>query len=127
MIAALMAMSMLVEAPAPEQPDLLAANFFSHFCGPCLVLDIRLEPILPDYADASIEFVRLNQTFGQGRAQSTAATYGISDIYEQTGGSSGFILLIDQSTGEILDTITITHDEAEIRQRLDRALYFSGR
>jgi len=127
MIAAFMAISLLVQEPAPEPPDLLAVNFFSHFCGPCLVLDIRLEPVLPDYTDASIEFVRLNQTFGQGRARDTAAAYGLSDIYEQTGGSSGFILLIDQSTGEILDRLTIAQDATEIRQRLDRALHFAGR
>jgi len=124
MITALLSLGLWVQDAAPN--ELIAANFFSHLCGPCLVLDIRLEPVIDDYADAPIRFVRLDQTFGRNRARRAATEFGISDIYEGAAGASGFVLLINPATGEVVDTITIAHDETEIRQRLDRAIHFAS-
>ena len=125
MIGVLLAAGLFVQTP-PPQADLLAVSFHSHLCGPCLILDIRMDPVEADYAQMPVRFVRLDQTFGQARARRQAEALGLESVYAEAGGPSGFILLVDQSSGDVLDRLTIAQDETEIRQRLARALHFAG-
>ncbi|HCR66478.1 MAG TPA: hypothetical protein DIW38_08195, partial [Oceanicaulis sp.] len=88
---------------SPDEPRLVAALFRSNWCGPCKVLEPRYESVMTHYVDAPLERVRFDSSFGRrGALARRAREEGVSEAYEATAGSTGFVLLIDRDTGDVL-------------------------
>ena len=112
----------------PERPQLIAATFSSAWCTSCKILEPRLEDVAPDFADAPVKFVKLDFTFGQrGAIEEQAAAEGLSDIYPRFKGATGFTLLVDAETGEIVDSLTIKHSRDAMRAAIAQALAQASR
>ena len=106
-----------------DEPRLVAALFRSNWCGPCKVLEPRYESVMTHYVDAPLERVRFDSSFGRrGALARRAREEGVSEAYEATAGSTGFVLLIDRDTGDVLARITMDYADADIRGALDHAL-----
>ncbi|WP_375548690.1 thioredoxin family protein [Oceanicaulis alexandrii] len=106
-----------------DEPRLVAALFRSNWCGPCKVLEPRYEAVMADYAAAPLERVRFDSSFGRrGVLARRAREEGVSQAYEATAGSTGFVLLIDRETGDVLARISMAYSDADIRGALDHAL-----
>jgi len=118
----------LLSGPAPqtgttEEPRLIAATFRSNWCGPCRILEPRFEAVMEDYASAEIENVRFDFSFGRrGRLAELAAEEGISEVYTRSAGSTGYVLLIDRETQDVLAHITVRYAECDIRGAIEHAL-----
>ena len=110
--------------PAPsDEPRLVAALFRSNWCGPCKVLEPRYEAVMDDYAAAPLDRVRFDSSFGRrGALERRARQEGVAAVYEATAGSTGFVLLIDRDTGDVLARITMEYSDADMRGALDHAL-----
>ena len=118
----LLTSSALAQAPSDE-PRLVAALFRSNWCGPCKVLEPRYEAMMADYAEAPLERVRFDSSFGRrGALARRARQEGVSAVYEATAGATGFVLLIDRDTGDVLARISMAYSDADIRGALDHAL-----
>ena len=113
-----------LEAQAQEtEPRLVAATFRSNWCGPCRILEPRFEVVMEDYTDAAIEGVRFDFSFGRrGRLAERAAEEGISEVYARSAGSTGYVLLIDRETQDVLAHITVRYAERDIRGAIEHAL-----
>lgn len=125
----LAALSLILLPPTAEaetradEPRLVAALFRSNWCGPCKVLEPRYEAVMTDYAEAPLERVRFDSSFGRrGALTQRAREEGVSEVYEATAGSTGFVLLIDRETGDVLARISMDFSDADIRGALDHAI-----
>ena len=106
-----------------ENPEIIAATFSSAWCSACKVLEPRLKAVIPDFADEPVKFVRLDFTLGQrGAVAEKAEAEGLAHIYPDYKGATGFTLLVDAETGEIVDSLTIKHSEAAMRAAIAQAV-----
>lgn len=107
-----------------DQP-VVAAMFYSRFCGACLILDPRMDAVEDAYQGRPVTFVTFDQTLSAvtgARLEALAQTHGVERIWEKNKGKTGFALLIDPSTQTVLDVIMVRDDGAAIRAKLDAAL-----
>jgi len=108
-----------------EQP-VIAAMFYSNWCGACQILEPRLEAVRPTFAGHNVDFVTFDFSYAlvRGKAIKTLAEEkGIADIYEKNKGRTGFMLLIDPATETVLDIVTIRDSKEAITAKLQRSLH----
>ncbi|WP_440959399.1 thioredoxin domain-containing protein [Oceanicaulis sp. LC35] len=111
------------QSPTAEDPRLVAALFRSNWCGPCKILEPRYERVMAEYAQAPLEQVRFDSSFGRRSALAERASEeGIRPAYDAVSDATGFVLLIDRDTGDVLARITMAYSEADIAGALDYAL-----
>lgn len=105
------------------EPEIVAATFSSAWCSSCKILKPRLAEILPEFSDQPVKFVELDFTFGQrDEIAEQAASEGLSDVYPRFKGATGFTLLVDRETGEIIDSLTINHSKNAMRAAIAQAV-----
>ena len=125
---ALLAMSLLsgsghAQADPDGEPRLVAALFRSNWCGPCKVLEPRYERVMASYAEAPLERVRFDSSFGRrGALAERASEEGIRSVYDSVNGATGIVLLIDRDTQDVLARITMEYSDADMAGALDYAL-----
>lgn len=110
------------------EPEVIAATFNSAWCAACKIVKPRLMKVIADFAVSPVKFVEYDLTFGAGGAsQEAAAADGLSSVYERFSGATGFTLLVDADTGEILDMLTVNHSGDAMRAAIARALEKAAR
>jgi len=86
-------------------------------------LNPRLAEVIPVFAGKPVKFVSLDFTFGRrGDIERQAAAEGLGDIYPRFEGATGFTLLVDPDTGEILDSLTVNHSKQAMRAAITQSL-----
>ncbi|MEZ5920286.1 MAG: thioredoxin domain-containing protein [Parvularculaceae bacterium] len=123
------ALALATRAPAESaepytgKPEIVAATFSSAWCSSCKILEPRLKKVIPQFAGDPIKFVDLDFTFGDRAAvKETAEEAGISEVYERSKGATGFTMLVDRDTGEVIDILTINYSEKAMKAAISRAL-----
>ena len=105
------------------EPEIVAATFSSAWCSSCKILKPRLAGVIPSFSGEPVKFVELDFTFGQrGEVEEQAVAEGLGDIYPRFKGATGFTLLVDRDTGEIVDMLTIKHSKAAMRAAIAQAV-----
>ena len=111
-----------------REPEIIAATFESAWCSACKILKPRLADVMPDFADKPVKFVSLDFTFGQrGAIEDQARAEGLAEVYPRFKGATGFTLLVDKGTGEIIDSLTINHTKPAMRAAIAQALAVAAR
>ncbi|RKR00055.1 thioredoxin domain-containing protein [Maricaulis maris] len=106
-----------------ERPRLAAVMFRSSWCSACRIIEPRVEDVRADYEDAAIGWVKFDFTLGRRESlRELAEAEGLTDIYSEAAGSTGFMLLIDRETGQVFEMITMDYGRDQIREALDRWL-----
>ena len=105
------------------EPEIIAATFSSAWCSSCKILKPRLADVIPEFTDDPVKFVEFDFTFGQ-RADiaEQAEAEGLEHIYPRFKGATGFTLLVDPDTGEIVDMLTIKHSKGAMRAVIAQAI-----
>jgi thiol-disulfide isomerase/thioredoxin len=112
-----------IEQSATGAPQIIAASFTSAWCASCRILEPRLAEAMPAFKDAAVEFVQFDFTFGEtDELASRAAARGLSRLYDANKGATGFTVLVNAGSGEIVDTLTMNFTVADIKLALNRAL-----
>lgn len=105
------------------EPEIVAATFASAWCSSCKILKPRLAAVIPEFSDIPVSFVELDFTFGeQDYIREIAEREGFEEIYDRFKGATGFTLLIDPETGEIVDTLTMNHSRKALRAAIAQAI-----
>ena len=108
---------------AETDPEVIAATFSAAWCSTCKILEPRLAGVIPRFADQPVKFIKLDFTLGERpEVEALAAREGLSDIYPRFKGASGFTLLVDRDTGEIIDMLTINHNDRAMRAAIAQAI-----
>ncbi len=111
-------------AIADEQP-VVAAMFYSNWCGACQILDPRIEAVKPDFLNRAVDFVKFDFSYAlvRGKAlKELASEKGVPNIYAKNKGRTGFMLLIDPATESVLEIITLRDSKEAIAAKLERSL-----
>lgn len=105
------------------EPEVIAATFESAWCSACKILKPRLAEVIPEFAGQPVKFVSLDFTFGQrDEVERQAAAEGLAEIYPRFKGATGFTLLVDRDTGEIIDSLTIDYDKKAMRTAIAQSI-----
>ncbi len=111
-----------------REPEVIAATFSSAWCSSCKILKPRLAEVMPGFADKPVKFVELDFTFGErGDIEDQARAEGLEKIYPRFKGATGFTLLVDRETGEILDSLTVSYDKNAMRSAIAQAIAIAAR
>jgi thiol-disulfide isomerase/thioredoxin len=127
---AALAVAAAVKGPTPTvaqkaevAPRVVAASFTSAWCSSCRILEPRLAEAMPAFKNAAIEFVEFDFTFGEtAELAARADAHGLTRLYEANKGATGFTVLVDARSGEIIDTLTMNFTVADIKGALKRSL-----
>ena len=110
------------------EPEIVAATFSSAWCSSCKILEPRLAEVIPEFVDRPVKFVELDFTFGEREEiAEQAEAEGLGHIYPQFKGATGFTLLVDADTGEIVDSLTINHSKRAMRAAIAQAVAIASR
>lgn len=110
------------------EPEVVAATFSSAWCSACKVLEPRLAKVIPDFAGKPVKFVELDFTFGQrAEIKELAEREGLGDVYPRFEGATGFTLLVDAETGEIIDMLTVEHSKEAMRTVIAQTIALASR
>ncbi|MDQ8203045.1 thioredoxin domain-containing protein [Pelagicoccus sp. SDUM812003] len=105
-------------------PKLIGAYFYANWCSACKQLEPELQTALEALKTEPFLMITLDVSnkVTQYRSGLLAQAAGIGRVYQETGVKTGFLLLIEAETGEVVDRITKTHGSRDIvsliRQRL---------
>ncbi|MEZ5893455.1 MAG: hypothetical protein R3C58_10005 [Parvularculaceae bacterium] len=114
-------------APFDGEPEIIAATFASAWCPACRVLEPKLAKVIPEFSSEPVSFVEFDFTFGpRDELKQAAEAYRIGEIYERNKGATGFTILVDYDTGEILDTLTMNFSEAAMKAAIARAIVIAA-
>ena len=120
----LMTFLMPIQAQAEMgKPALYAISFHADWCGSCKMIGPQMIKARgkADLDNKDILFVKLDLTDGAKRHQSglMAQALGIGDFYKDNNGKTGFVLLVDAKSGEMVGKITKEHDANAIISTLN--------
>jgi thiol-disulfide isomerase/thioredoxin len=113
------------QAQAPiESTQLLVVKFHADWCGSCVKLDTPLEALQSEFSGKPVDFVRLDLTdeTTQAAAKSRAERLGLSELFTQYGNKTGFALVIDASTGQVVGELRASQDLDAMRNLLSSSL-----
>ena len=98
------------EAAAAEAraPEAMLVVFHADWCGNCKVLGPKVSnEVLPEVTGEPLLMVELDLTDSKSnQAEYMLAALGLSDLWEKYGRKTGFALLVDAETKEVLQTFT---------------------
>ncbi len=111
------------EAAYEGEPEVVAATFASSWCSACKVLKPKLAKVIPGFKNDPVAFIEFDFTFGPRDAlKAEAEKYAIGGLYDRNKGATGFTVLVDADTGEVLDTLTMNFSEDAMRSAISRAI-----
>lgn len=75
-------------------------------------------------ADKSVTFVKFDFTSDEttAAAKAAAAKHGVESVYSDNEKKTGFMLLIDKTSGEVVGKLTPKDDVAACKAAIDKAL-----
>jgi len=113
-----------VHAAEVDGPAVIGALFYSDTCGSCKVLDPKITAARETMADSPVLFVTFDHSNEATKNQAIllADRLGLEEIYASQKKASGFLLLIDAKTGEVIETITKSASAADIEASLAKAI-----
>ena len=106
------------------EPKILGLMFHSDFCGSCKILDPKLQAVKPLFAEENVLFVTFDHTSKETSRQAAllAERLDVGEVYRAQKKASGFLLVLDADSGEVLGKITREHSEADMKMQLSDAL-----
>jgi len=96
-------------AEHPNQvPEIIAVKFHADWCGYCKAMGPIFEELQAKYDQEPVLYIEFDQTREFGRKQSAymANALGLDSMWAENGGKTGFVLLIDATTKEVLQRLS---------------------
>jgi len=96
------------ESPEVAGPKVIAVKFHADWCGYCKAMGDVYEEMQAKFDRQPVLWITLDQTREHDRKQSEylAHAMGMKDIWAEHGGKTGFILLVNAETGQVVEKLT---------------------
>lgn len=112
------------ETATKEGPKVVGLLFYADWCASCKALEPMLKEVKKQVMDQPIYFTRVDMTDDCTKKQSGmfAEWVGLGEIYREYAPKTGFMLLIDAKEKKVLDKLTKTQSEAELKAAIEQAI-----
>ena len=110
------------------EPKVIGALFYADWCAACKTLDPKLKTAQTAYLNKPVLFTRFDVSTlsTQYQANLFAHTMGLEKVFKDVGIKTGFMVLIDRETGEVLGQINRGDKPDKIKDKIDKALAAAG-
>lgn len=87
-----------------DGPEIIAVKFHADWCGYCKAMGPVFEELQAKYDQQPVLFVVFDQTreFNRRQSRYLADAMGLEDVWNEHGGKTGFVLLIDAETNKVI-------------------------
>ena len=98
--------------------------FYADWCHYCQILDTKLDKVRKEFEGTAFKFQRIDMTDDSRLYASfnEAKALGLGRIVRAYGQGTGFMLLVDARTGQVVDQIVARHSESQIKAKIQQAL-----
>ncbi|MEX0661207.1 MAG: thioredoxin domain-containing protein [Balneolaceae bacterium] len=107
-----------------ENPTIISMYMYADWCGACQAIKPKMAEAVREFEGESVLFTRMDMTddFTAHQSKLLASSLGLIELFEENEGKTGFILLVDADTHEILDKITREDETEDIIQKISATL-----
>jgi len=105
-------------------PNVIVLAFHADWCAGCKVLGPKLmNDVLPALKDKPYLFVKLDQTDRNSKqAEYMVASLGLGKLWSEHGGKTGYALVIDAQTKQVVDTLRYTQEPTAMVSSVQNAI-----
>lgn len=111
---------------ADQKPEVLGVLYYADWCGSCKILEPELDAarIDSELDTDAILFVRLDLTDATTsyQAELLANQLDLGGLYTENGGATGYMVLVDAETKEVISRVTTSSDSTEITSIIKGAI-----
>lgn len=109
---------------ADDSPEILGVLMYADWCSKCEVLDPKLQKIEPEFENKGILFTRFDMTddFTTEQSAMLARLLGLNDLFKEHEGRTGYMVLLDAETHEVLKTLKHDKSEEELKGEIESVL-----
>lgn len=99
-----------------DEISIIGVKMDADWCGKCKVMNPKMDNVMPEFIDEDILFVKFNMTddFTVRQAGKLADRMNLSSLFEENKGSTGYMVLVNANTGEVLHTLQSDQSEEEL-------------
>lgn len=110
-----------------EEIEVLTVYMYADWCSACQNIKPKMEKAMREFEDDPILFTKMDMTddFTSHQSKLLATRIGVLDIFDKNEGKTGFVLLVDANTNEIIDKITTDDDEEGIIKKINASLVYN--
>lgn len=107
-----------------DKPNILGVLMYADWCSKCKQLDPKLSEVQPQFEDQSILFTRFDMTddFTTSQSGKLASMLGLSSLFQEHKGSTGYMVLLNAQTKEVLKTLKHDQSEQQLKQQITSVL-----
>lgn len=106
-----------------RKPKVLIVSFHADWCSVCQALGPKMKEVFPEIKKDPYLLVKLDLTDRESnQAEYMLASLGLSKIWEQYGRKTGFALVIDTQTKEVLHTLNASENPEEMVAEIRSAI-----
>jgi len=116
------------ESPAVTGPKIIAVKFHADWCGYCKAMGDVYQEMQAKFDQKPVLWITLDHTREHGRMQAEYLAHALDmeAIWAEYGGKTGFILLVNARTGEVVDKLTHEQTLKQMGARLAEAVERAG-
>ena len=91
-----------------EGPRVIAVKFHADWCGFCKAMGSAFEELQAKFDTQPVLYITLDHTreFNRKQSKYMAHSLGLSKVWAEHGGKTGFVLLINGTTLEVISMLT---------------------
>ena len=106
------------------EASVIGVKMDAEWCGKCQVMNPKMDNIRPQFEDESILFTWFDMTdeFTTQQAGFLASKLGLYDLYAEHKGQTGYMVLLNAETHEVLGRLTSDQSEEELVADIQSAL-----
>lgn len=111
-------------AQANSDLKIIGVKMYADWCGKCKQLDPKLSNVKPQFEGQPILFTQFDMTndFTTNQSKKLAGLLGLSNLFQEHEGSTGYMVLLDANTHEVLKILKHNQSEKELKQEIESVL-----
>lgn len=111
-----------------EGPRVIAAKFHADWCALCQKMGPTFEDLQAEVDEEPVLYVTFDLTddFDRRQSQYLAHAMNVQDVWKEQAGKTGFVLLIDCDSRQVVQTLTHDQSAADMSKAVHAALKSAG-